>query len=315
MTNATILIGYMIVLGTVNFPVLGEETTPPTTTSSDTNRSQEYYDGLKDGMDLCSKTPRACGISLSSDNTNPDDLEQQIKDQCKRFPASCGIQVGPNTDGSTEEGIEQGQEQCRQDPAACNIELNPGKEQFVQDGIERGIAKCKDDPSSCDIAGNDDGSTQAGIEQCRQDPQSCEIESKQDGITQCQNNPATCGITVNNNTDGSTQEGIAQCQNNPNSCGIQVDPNLDEVIQETIVQCRHNPIFCGIDTTQCTSPTINSQLIHGFFSLTEGSLYLPAIDVPNIFAGNVTTYEVQMKLIPGQEPLSFTVTQVIPIEK
>lgn len=259
MKNATVLIGYTTILWAVTFPVLSQETTQPsTTTSSDTSHSQEYYDGLKDGMNLCSKTPRACGISLSSDDTNPD-LEQQIKDQCKQFPASCGIKVGPNTDGSTEEGIEQ----------------------------------------------------------CRQDPQSCQIESKQDGITQCQTNPTTCGITVNNNTDGSTQEGIAQCQKNPNSCGIQVDPNLSQVIQETIAQCRHNPTFCGIDTTQCTSPSnpVNSQLVHGFFSLTEGSLYLPAIDVPNIFDGSVTSYEVQMKIIPGREPLSFTVIQVAPIEK
>jgi hypothetical protein len=313
MKNATVLIGYTTILWAVTFPVLSEENTQSsTTTSADTSHSQEYYDGLKDGMNLCSKTPRACGISLSSDDTNPD-LEQQIKDQCKQFPASCGIKVGPNTDGSTEEGIEQ----CRQDPTTCEIELNPDKDEFIQAGIEQGVAKCQADPSSCEIAGNEDGSTEEGIEQCRQDPQACQIESKQDGITQCQTNPTTCGINVNNNTDGSTQEGIAQCQKNPNSCGIQVDPNLSQVIQETIAQCRHNPTFCGIDTTQCTSPSnpVNSQLVHGFFSLTEGSLYLPAIDVPNIFDGSVTSYEVQMKIIPGREPLSFTVIQVAPIEK
>lgn len=276
MKNATVLISYVTILWAINFPVFSQTTQPSTTTttaSSSPSHSPEYNngynDGLKYGMNLCSKTPQACGISLSSDNTNSD-LEQQIKDQCKQFPASCGIQVGPNTDGSTEEGMAQ----CRQDPTTCGIELNPDKDQFIQEGIKQGIAKCQADPSSCEIAGNNDGSTQAGIDQCRQ-------------------NPTTCGITVNNNTDGSTQAGIAQCQKDPNSCGIQ------------------------INTTECTWPPnpVNSQLVHGLFSLTEGSLYLPAVDVPNIFDNSVTSYEVQMKIIPGREPLSFTVIQVTPIEK
>jgi hypothetical protein len=79
-----------------------------------------------------------------------------------------------------------------------------------------------------------------------------------------------------------------------------------------MAQCRNNPGFCGISLSNC--PASTNKVVHGFFSLSEGSLYLPAIDVPNIFNSTVITYQVQMKLIAGREPLSFAITSAVPVE-
>jgi hypothetical protein len=119
---------------------------------------------------------------------------------------------------------------------------------------------------------------------------------------------------VNQNIDGSTEQGIAQCRRDPLSCGIDIDPNLNNVIKETIAQCQNNPTFCGIDLTQCPTPN-QTKIIRGFFSLSDGSLHLPAIDVPNVFNNNVISYEVEMKIVPGREPLSFSITSAIPLEE
>jgi hypothetical protein len=130
-----------------------------------------------------------------------------------------------------------------------------------------------------------------------------------EGIAVCQKNPADCGIIVNQNTDGSTQAGIEQCQKNPASCRIALDQpvNFDSLIEEGMAQCRANPVACGV-THGCTTP------LHSAFSLTQGTLLIPAVDVPDPF-GKAITYEVIMKLIPGVDPLSFTVTSAIAVPK
>jgi hypothetical protein len=118
-----------------------------------------------------------------------------------------------------------------------------------------------------------------------------------------------CGIIVNQNTDGSTQAGIEQCQKNPASCRIALDQpvNFDSLIEEGKTQCRANPTACGIHSS-CATPA------RSYVSLTNGTLFIPAVDVPDPF-GKSVTYEVGMKLLPGVEPLSFSVTSAAAIPK
>ncbi len=213
---------------------------PPDTDARYTNG---YNDGLAAGMELCKKSPRACGISLyATSGRSEDEIKQETVAQCQDDPASCEIEVNLNTDGSTEEGRQQ-----------------------------------------------------------------------------CLNNPADCDIEINQNTDGSTEEGRQQCLNDPLSCGISVNPNLNEAIQETKAQCQRDPASCGIEVNCPTPPDKpdGSTCAHSFFSLSEGQLYLPAVDVPTAFDGTVTTYKVQLKQMPGstEEPFLFSVTNAVPTDE
>jgi hypothetical protein len=289
----------------------------PTPSSNDPKFANGFYEALDKTMAFCRAKPAACGI-ISDPNTDSA-LEDTIKEQCRQFPTSCGIKT-ENLDGSTEEGIAI----CQENPAECGIDVDQNTDGSTQQGIE----KCQENPADCDIVvdPNDDGSTEAGIALCQENPADCDIEvnlnkdgSTNEGIEQCQTNPADCGIEVNANTDGSTEEGIKQCQDDPLSCDILVNPNINELIKETRAQCQANPASCGIEGNSCSTdaPELSGDpiLIHGFFSLSNGNLYLPAVDVPTAFDGTVTTYEVEMKLIPGYEPLSFSVTNAVPIEE
>ncbi|MDD5277907.1 MAG: hypothetical protein PHR16_17775 [Methylovulum sp.] len=98
-----------------------------------------------------------------------------------------------------------------------------------------------------------------GILKCQTNPVSCGMSvgdntdgSTQQGIEQCKQNPVSCGIQVNANTDGSTQQGIEQCKQNPAACGIQVNANTDGSTQQGIEQCKQNPISCGIQVNANT---------------------------------------------------------------
>jgi hypothetical protein len=292
----------------------GEATTPDA--SSNANYTNGYNTGLAEGMALCKKSPGACGIS---NTLNTERTEEEIKEECRNYPESCGIKRGPNNDGSTQEGIVQ----CQNDPESCGITIT----QNTDGSTSEGIAQCQNDPSSCgiEVNQNTDGSTSEGIAQCQNDPSSCGIQFNQntdgstlEGITQCQNDPSSCGITINQNTDGSTIAGIQQCQNDPLSCEIIVNPNLNKIIEETKAQCQREPASCGIDINNCPSSGSDQPTglvnVHGFFSLSDGKLYLPAVDVPTALDGTVTSYELELKIIPGREPLSFVIVDFAPIE-
>ncbi|EDN69771.1 secreted protein [Beggiatoa sp. PS] len=289
----------------------------PTPSSNDPKFANGFYEALDKTMAFCRATPAACGIT--SDPNTDVALEETIKELCRKFPTSCGIKT-ENLDGSTEEGIAT----CQENPADCGIEIDQNTDGSTQQGIE----KCQKNPADCDIVvdPNDDGSTEKGITLCQENPADCDIKvnlnkdgSTEEGIEQCQKNPTDCGIEVDTNTDGSTEEGIRQCQDDPFSCGILVNPNINELIKETKAQCQINPASCGIDGNTCPTnlPELSGDpiLIHGFFSLSNGNLYLPAVDVPTAFDGTVTTYEVEMKMIPGYDPLSFSVINAVPIEE
>ena len=257
-----------------------ESSSSSSTPSNNPIYTNGYNQGFAEGMALCQKSPRACGISLNA--TIGGITEEEIKTECRLDPASCGIEMG-NADGSTEEGIAQ----CKNDPKSCDID------------VEQDIA-CP---------------TQTCTEICQNNPADCGINmtgTLEEGIQQCQNDPLSCGI--NQNTDGSTDMGIEQCQNDPLSCGISVNPSVNDAVQEIIAQCQKNPSICGINTsTPHPDEVCTPTFVHGSLSLSDGTLYLPAIDVPTAFDGTVTTYQVQMELIPGRSPLSFSTTNVVPI--
>ncbi len=299
----------------------GDDSTQCPSLPTVSNNSNAWYtngfsDGRSAGMKFCEECPQACG-AISPTAKIDVRTEQEVREECRLSPLLCGITT-ENIDGSTKDGIVQ----CQNDPASCEIEVNLNDDGSTADGI----AQCQNDPASCEIEVNlnTDGSTTAGVTQCQDDPASCDIEvnfntdgSIADGIAQCQNDPASCGITVDYNTDGSTQAGIAQCQKDPLSCGIQVNPNVTKAFQEAKTQCKNNPISCGIDIKNCpvdSRQTCTPIKVHGFFSLGQGDLYLPAVDVPTAFDGTVTTYQVEMKLISGREPLSFSVEKAVPLD-
>lgn len=277
-----------------------------------------FYEAVEKTMFFCKTAPSECDIITNSSNNNL--TEEEVKAKCRQNPDSCGIKLGPNDDGSTEEGIKQ----CQNDPASCNITVNQNQDGFIAEGIKQ----CQNDPAFCqiEIDQNQDGSIAEGIAQCQNDPVSCHIERNQnqdgstaDGIVQCQNDPSSCDITIYYNLDGSNQEGIKQCQNDPLSCGIPANPNLNEIIATTKAQCQANPASCGIDVNNCSVTTPEQScgpiIVHSFFSLEDGSLSIPAVDVLTAFDGTITTYEVKMKLISGFEPLSFSILSIVPIQK
>jgi len=75
-----------------------------------------YNQGFAEGMALCQKSPRACGISINA--TIGGITEEEIKADCRLDPASCGIET-ENAEGSAEEGIAQ----CQNDPKSCGIDV------------------------------------------------------------------------------------------------------------------------------------------------------------------------------------------------
>jgi hypothetical protein len=181
---------------------------------------------------------------------------------CRRFPASCGI----GTETSLTSSVE---------PIGGNYVIN------VIDGAK----KCQENPESCGIQvnPNDDGSTQAGKAECQQDPESC-------------------GILVK----GTKEEGIAQCRENPPSCDIEVD--RDALIQEGIEMCKAHPSLYGIETSP---PALESPLVASF-SIRDGWLYLPMVEVLNPLDESVMTYEARLKLMTGMTPLSFSLIEAVP---
>jgi hypothetical protein len=261
-------------------------------TSSLTNNplyTNGYSKGFAEGKALCQKSPRACGLSLNAP-AGSSRSEEEIKAECQIDPASCGIETG-NSDGSAETYIAQGIAQCQKDPQCCEIAI--------------------DKNTTC--------STQACTDICRNKPSDCGINitgTLEEGIQQCQNDPSSCGIIQN--ADGSLEKGIQQCQNDPSSCGIIVSSSVNDAVREIKAQCQKNPAICGIEVNSSTSPSddsCTSVIVHGSFSLNDGRLFLPAVDVPTAFDGTVTTFEIEMEIIPGREPLSFTIINVVPVEK
>jgi hypothetical protein len=138
----------------------------------------------------------------------------------------------------------------------------------------------------------------------------------EEGIQQCQNDPSSCGIIQN--ADDSLDMGIKQCQNDPSSCGIIVSNSVNDAVQEIKAQCQKNPEICGIEVNGSTSSSdkfCTPVIVHGSFSLKDGKLFLPAVDIPTAFDGTVTTFEIEMEIISGREPLSFTIINAIPVKK
>ncbi|MCK5719778.1 MAG: hypothetical protein KAH84_07490 [Thiomargarita sp.] len=187
------------------------------------------------------------------------------------------------------EGVIDGMQFCRQNPFFCTTvkELDPLYEGGYNQGVFEGMLICKQNPLSCDITEDITSSKEMFREVVKQG---------------CRDNPASCGIDENN--DGSTQEGITQCQENPISCGI----NIAENFEQGILQCQNDPTSCGIEVNNLQNG------IHSTFSVENGNLFLPAVDVATGFDGTITTFEVKMQIIPGREPLSFFITEVIPID-
>jgi hypothetical protein len=264
----------------------GDSSSPSTSSQSSTDPRyiNGYNDGLAEGMAFCKTNPRACGISLyATSGRSEEEIIDETIAHCQEEPASCEIEVNLNTDGSTEAG----KKECREDPASCNID--------TETYLEEGRQQCRDDPASCNI------DTEAYLEEGRQ---------------QCSNDPASCDI----NTASYIEQGRQQCINDPPSCGINVNQNLAEAIQETKAQCQIDPNSCGIEINNCPTPNpeeCDPVTVHGFFSLSEGKLHLPAVDVPTAFDGTVTSYQVEMKQIPGQpdKPFLFSVINILPIEE
>jgi len=75
---------------------------------------------------------------------------------------------------------------------------------------------------------------------------------------------------------------------------------------EGIAKCQNDPASCGI-TASC--PHVDT---HALFSPSDGTLSIPAVDVPDSFGG-ITTYWAEMSLVPG-EGLVFSVTNAEPIQ-
>ncbi|HIE00611.1 MAG TPA: hypothetical protein EYP59_10030, partial [Thiotrichaceae bacterium] len=92
-----------------------------------------------------------------------------------------------------------------------------------------------------------------GIQYCQQNPASSRCAGiSESAKAECRSNPASCGITVTQNTDGSIEDGKAICRSNPASCGITVTQNTDGSTEAGKAICRSNPTSCGITVTQNT---------------------------------------------------------------
>ncbi len=82
--------------------------------------------------------------------------------------------------------------------------------------------------------------------------------------------------------------------------------DYEDGLNEGIAKCKNDPASCGI-TASC-SPVDT----HASFSPSEGTLTIPAVDVPDTFGG-ITVYQAEMLLLPG-EGLVFSVTNAEPIK-
>ncbi|RKZ92814.1 MAG: hypothetical protein DRR19_03100 [Candidatus Parabeggiatoa sp. nov. 1] len=213
-------------------------------------------------------------------------------------------------------GTEVGMAFCRNNPSACGISRYLPNGVSDEDIKNETMAQCQKDPSACEI--DTDAYIKEGQQQCLNDPASCQIDTAaytEAGRQQCQNDPASCDIEANLDTTACIEEGRQQCRNDPPSCGISINPDINNAIQETKAQCQTNPASCGIDMANCPTTPGSScgSSTNALFSLSDGNLHLPAVEVPTGFDGSVTTYQVQMKIISGREPLSFSVTSAVPL--
>jgi hypothetical protein len=256
---------------TFNALAYAEESSSEEDSSEKNNQyyTNGYSKGITDGMALCKKTPRSCGISLYTnigDGQTQKEIEDQIKAECQRDPASCGIK-----DGQTQKEIEdQIKAECLDDPASCGIETD-----------------------------NSDGSTKEGIAQCKNDPQSCGIPVSQDG---------TCSTTLQQGI----QQGIQQCKDDPQSYGIPVSQDgtcsttfqqgIQQGIQQGKKQCKDDPASCEII------------IENAYFSMSDGKLFLPRVDIHTAIDGTLTTLKVEMQMIPGRDPLSFSISDFAQID-
>jgi hypothetical protein len=262
---------------TFNALAYAEESSSEEDSSEKNNQyyTNGYSKGITDGMALCKKTPRSCGISLYTnigDGQTQKEIEDQIKAECLDDPASCGIETD-NSDGSTKKGIAQ----CKNDPQSCGIPVSQDGtcSTTLQQGIQQGIQQCKDDPQSYGIPVSQDGTCsttfqqgiQQGIQQCKDDPQSYGIPVEQDG---------TCSTTLQQGIQQGIQQGKKQCKDDPASCEIIIE--------------------------------------NAYFSMSDGKLFLPRVDIHTAIDGTLTTLKVEMQMIPGRDPLSFSISDFAQID-
>lgn len=131
----------------------------------------------------------------------------------------------------------------------------------------------------------------------------------------CVTNPTSCGISVSQNTDGSTQTGIDQCKANPTSCGISISSGYtEEQMSAAIIagkqNCKISPASCGITVNQntdgstqagidqckadpnCKGTTSSISGIHATYDAAKGELHVPFVDL--ITLGVVQTFDVYL---------------------
>jgi hypothetical protein len=48
--------------------------------------------------------------------------------------------------------------------------------------------------------------------------------------------------------------------------------------------------------------------------MSDGKLFLPRVDVPTALDGTLTTLKVEMQMIPGRDPLSFSISDYAQID-
>ncbi|MCK5524773.1 MAG: hypothetical protein KAI83_16735 [Thiomargarita sp.] len=223
---------------------------------------------------------------------------------CETNPNSCGISRYTNIDDElTQKEIEEKiKAECLDNPASCGIKT---AEQIQKEIEEKIKAECLDNPASCGInTGNYDGSTEEGIAKCKNDPQSCGIPVCSIPVEQ----DSTCSTTLQQGI----QQGIQLCKDDPQSYGIPIEQDgtcsatLEQGIQQGIQQCRKQ---CKDDPAYCEIIIEN-----GYFSMSDGKLFLPRVDVPTPLNGTMTILQVEMQMIPGRNPLSFSVSDYAQID-
>jgi hypothetical protein len=90
------------------------------------------------------------------------------------------------------------------------------------------------------------------------------------------------------------------------SVAVSTEKTYQEGLNDVITKCQNDPASCGI-TASC--PHIDT---HASFSPNDGTLTIPAVDVPDA-SGGITVYQAEMSLVPG-EGLVFSVTDAEPIQ-
>ncbi len=120
----------------------------------------------------------------------------------------------------------------------------------TNDFIEKGKQECITNPASCDLFSQSqvDSAKQTGLN-----------EGKETGRQECINNPSSCGIDVEKHTDGSTKAGIDKCQNDPASCDISIaslggytQEEYDKAYDNGWQACKDEPICVGSGETTIT---------------------------------------------------------------